>query len=138
MEEKQEAEQNEGEKEEAKKHKGDEKQVKESQKEKDEVEKSTEEKDSKKRTRGKSDGGHSMDKKKKVAEKEQEPRTPASDRPVRERKSVERLVSIIERDTSREFHIEKVLSVLLRSSPFSRLLNPPGLFLFSFPLGIAG
>lgn len=113
----QEAEQKEGEKEEAMKHKGDEKLVKESQKEKDEEEKSTVEKESKKHTRGKSDGRQSMNKKKKVAEKEQEPRTPASDRPVRERKSVERLVSIIERDTSREFYVEKGSGTPLKDIP---------------------
>uniref|UniRef100_A0A2P2LVT2 DEK-C domain-containing protein n=1 Tax=Rhizophora mucronata TaxID=61149 RepID=A0A2P2LVT2_RHIMU len=57
-------------------------------------------------------------KKKKVAEeKEQETRTPASDRPQRERKSVERLVASIERDSGKEFQIEKGRGTPLKDIP---------------------
>lgn len=54
--------------------------------------------------------------KKTVEKKKEEPKTPiapASDRPVRERKSVERLVATIEKDSGKEFHIEKVLQFKL-------------------------
>ncbi|CAM8953005.1 unnamed protein product [Rhodiola kirilowii] len=52
----------------------------------------------------------------------QEPKTPAVssfsiDRPVRERKSVERLVAIIERDSSKDFHIEKGNGSALKDIP---------------------
>jgi protein DEK len=54
------------------------------------------------------------EKKKKVVEekKEPEPRTPAFDRPQRERKSVERLVATIDKDAVKEFQIEKVFFLL--------------------------
>ncbi|PIM97618.1 hypothetical protein CDL12_29912 [Handroanthus impetiginosus] len=65
------------------------------------------------------------DKKKKelktsAEKKEKEPKTPSAptiDRPVRERKSVERLVAIIEKDSSKEFHIEKGRGTALKDIP---------------------
>ncbi|CAH1424780.1 unnamed protein product [Lactuca virosa] len=53
-------------------------------------------------------------------EKKEDPKTPvarAIDRPVRERKSVERLVAVIEKDTAREFHIEKGRGTALKDIP---------------------
>ena len=47
-------------------------------------------------------------KEKRKEPKKTEPRTPTIDRPVRERKSVERLVASIDKDATKEFHIEKV------------------------------
>ncbi|KAL9159969.1 hypothetical protein ABFS82_08G169200 [Erythranthe guttata] len=55
-----------------------------------------------------------------VEKKEKEPTTPAAstlDRPVRERKSVERLVATIEKDSSREFLIEKGRGTALKDIP---------------------
>lgn len=54
---------------------------------------------------------------KKKKEKELEPRTPAIDRPVRERKSVERLVASIEKEVVKEFHIEKGPGTALKDIP---------------------
>lgn len=73
----------------------------------------SEEAGSKKRATNKS-GGEKGEKKKATEEKKknEEPKTPVGptiDRPVRERKSVERLVAIIEQDSAKEFHIEKVV-----------------------------
>lgn len=68
---------------------------------------------SSKRGKGRSGGVRIKDKVKELEEKKvKEPRTPAAStiaRPVRERKSVERLVASIERDSTKEFHIEKVV-----------------------------
>lgn len=68
---------------------------------------------SRKRGKGRSGGVRIKDKVKELEEKKvKEPRTPAAStiaRPVRERKSVERLVASIERDSTKEFHIEKVV-----------------------------
>ncbi|WZZ79573.1 hypothetical protein YC2023_100145 [Brassica napus] len=65
-------------------------------------------KSSKKRGKGKS-SGEKVGKKTKNEEekKDSEPKTPFSDRPVRERKSVERLVAVIDTDSFKEFRIEK-------------------------------
>ncbi|KAL8147666.1 hypothetical protein AgCh_005112 [Apium graveolens] len=55
-----------------------------------------------------------------VEKKKEEPKTPvapASDRPVRERKSVERLVATIEKDSGKEFHIEKGRGTALKDIP---------------------
>ncbi|KAI3820467.1 hypothetical protein L1987_08015 [Smallanthus sonchifolius] len=52
--------------------------------------------------------------------KNDEPKTPVGptiDRPVRERKSVERLVAVIEQDTAKEFHIEKGCGTALKDIP---------------------
>ncbi|XWS51744.1 hypothetical protein CRYUN_Cryun11dG0009800 [Craigia yunnanensis] len=49
--------------------------------------------------------------------KEPEQRTPLTDRPVRERKSVERLVASIDKDASREFQIEKGRGTPLKDIP---------------------
>lgn len=57
-----------------------------------------------KRKAGKARGKTKSD----VEKKEIEPKTPFSDRPVRERKSVERLVAVVDKDSSKEFHVEKV------------------------------
>lgn len=88
----------------------------------DEVQKEEETKKGKglaKHAKGKSGGDKVRERKPKIVEekKELEPRTPTVDRPVRERKSVERLVASIEKDSSRELHIEKVffLTLLLHS-----------------------
>ncbi|GKV19379.1 hypothetical protein SLEP1_g29648 [Rubroshorea leprosula] len=51
------------------------------------------------------------------ANKQSEPRTPATDRPVRERKTVERLVASIEKDSSRELQIEKGRGTALKDIP---------------------
>ncbi|KAL8147696.1 hypothetical protein AgCh_005137 [Apium graveolens] len=58
--------------------------------------------------------------KKTLEKKKEEPKTPvalASDRPVRERKSVERLVASIEKDSGKEFHIEKGRGAALKDIP---------------------
>lgn len=70
-------------------------------------------KGSKKRVRGKN-AEKVKEKTREVKEKkkELEPRTPAIDRPVRERKSVERLVASIEKEVVKEFHIEKVFIII--------------------------
>lgn len=70
-------------------------------------------KGSKKRVRGKN-AEKVKEKTREVNEKkkELEPRTPAIDRPVRERKSVERLVASIEKEVVKEFHIEKVFIII--------------------------
>lgn len=88
----------------------------------DEVQKDVEtkkEKGSTKRAKGKSDREKAREKKPKIVKekKELEPRTPAVDRPVRERKSVERLVASIEKDSSRELHIEKGSGTPLKDIP---------------------
>lgn len=75
--------------------------------------KEKEDKGSKKHARKKGgvEKGNNNNKNKASEEKKEDPKTPvarAIDRPVRERKSVERLVAVIEKDTAREFHIEKV------------------------------
>ncbi|KAJ0936427.1 hypothetical protein HanRHA438_Chr03g0130921 [Helianthus annuus] len=55
-----------------------------------------------------------------VEKKEKEPTTPAVptiERPVRQRKSVERLVAVIERDSTKEFHILKGCGTALKDIP---------------------
>ncbi|KAF2305565.1 hypothetical protein GH714_006776 [Hevea brasiliensis] len=94
-------------------------------KEKEEKAEENEEKGVKKRGRRKSggekkSGAEKVEKKKKKVvkeKKEPEPRTPASDRPQRERKSVERLVASIEKDATKEFHIEKGSGTPLKDIP---------------------
>ncbi|KAL2495967.1 neurofilament medium polypeptide-like [Forsythia ovata] len=106
------------------------------------AEEHTEEKSKKKRPRTKNSAGKNGKGKKKEAEdkekerktptgkKSMEPKTPAEkkgelktpvgstiERPVRERKSVERLVSIIEKDDSKEFQIEKGRGTALKDIP---------------------
>ncbi|KAI7734413.1 hypothetical protein M8C21_004062, partial [Ambrosia artemisiifolia] len=67
--------------------------------------------------------GEEKGKKKKATEekkKNDEPKTPVGptmDRPVRERKSVERLVAIIEQDSGKEFHVEKGRGTALKDIP---------------------
>lgn len=89
--------------------------------ENDKEEDSKEEKGSKKRQGRNSDGEKVRDRTKEVEKKkEQEPSTPAAsgiERPVRERKSVERLVASIERETVKEFHIEKGHGTQLKDIP---------------------
>ncbi|TYI96798.1 hypothetical protein E1A91_D01G098900v1 [Gossypium mustelinum] len=53
-------------------------------------------------------------------EKETEQRTPLRDRPVREHKSVERLVASIDKDASREFQIKKGRGIVLMTFKLSR------------------
>ncbi|KAK3013182.1 hypothetical protein RJ639_007901 [Escallonia herrerae] len=73
--------------------------------------------------RGKPEGAGEKvaDKKKPVKEKEQkELKTPVAsviERPVRERKSVERLVAVIDKDSVREFYIEKGRGTALKDIP---------------------
>ncbi|KAK1397134.1 DEK C-terminal domain-containing protein [Heracleum sosnowskyi] len=58
--------------------------------------------------------------KKTVEKKKEEPKTPvapASDRPVRERKSVERLVATIDKDSGKDFQIEKGRGTALKDIP---------------------
>ncbi|XP_075513852.1 DEK domain-containing chromatin-associated protein 4-like [Primulina tabacum] len=53
-------------------------------------------------------------------EKKEDPKTPVTyttDRPVRERKSVERLVATIEKDATKEFHVEKGRGTALKDIP---------------------
>ncbi|CAO2835746.1 unnamed protein product [Amaranthus hypochondriacus] len=108
----------EGEEEEKDEGKESEKEEKEEEKIKEnEEEEEKEEKPSKKRSRSKSTEDMSADKKTKLVQKVQEPKTPTFDRPVRERKSVERLVATIEKDTSRDFHIEKGRGTPLKEIP---------------------
>ncbi|RVX14842.1 hypothetical protein CK203_011945 [Vitis vinifera] len=80
-----------------------------------------------KRGKGRSSGERVKDKVKEVEEKKvKEPRTPAAStiaRPVRERKSVERLVASIERDSTKEFHIEKGRGTALKDIPNGMVLN---------------
>ncbi|CAF2107235.1 unnamed protein product [Brassica napus] len=75
-------------------------------------------KSSKKRGKGKS-SGEKVGKKTKNEEekKDSEPKTPFSDRPVRERKSVERLVAVIDTDSFKEFRIEKGPGAYLKDIP---------------------
>ncbi|VVB16095.1 unnamed protein product [Arabis nemorensis] len=49
--------------------------------------------------------------------KDIEPRTPFSDRPVRERKSVERLVALVDKDSSKEFQVAKGKGTPLKDIP---------------------
>ncbi|KAG5390039.1 hypothetical protein IGI04_031580 [Brassica rapa subsp. trilocularis] len=77
-----------------------------------------ESKSSKKRGKGKSSGERIRKKTKNEEEKkDSEPKTPFSDRPVRERKSVERLVAVIDTDSSKEFRIEKGPGAYLKDIP---------------------
>lgn len=65
-------------------------------------------------------GGKDKNKKKEVERKKEEPKTPAPptiDRPVRERKSVERLVAAIDNDASKELKIEKGPGTALKDIP---------------------
>lgn len=69
----------------------------------------------KKRGKGKPETAaqNPKEKKKAAEKKKEEPKTPvtpalASDRPVRERKSVERLVATVEKDSGKDFRVEKV------------------------------
>ena len=87
------------------------------------VEDTEEEKGSKKSVKGKRVQKTREKKKESEVKKEQEPKTPASDRPVRERKSVERLVATIEKESVKEFQIPKVVCLFLVFS-----------FLFDFDL----
>ncbi|KAL5987917.1 hypothetical protein ACLOJK_035677 [Asimina triloba] len=92
---------------------------KEEEKENEEVEEKAEESDkdksTKKRRRGRDAGEKDGEKKKKEAgeKKVKESAIPVAsssiDRPVRERKSVERLVAVIEKEAVKEFHVEKVV-----------------------------
>ncbi|KAF5728464.1 hypothetical protein HS088_TW21G00611 [Tripterygium wilfordii] len=68
-------------------------------------------------SRKKGAGAKVKDNRKAVKEKEPEQRTPATDRPVRERKSVERLVASIERDAVKDFLIEKGRGIPLKDIP---------------------
>ncbi|XP_042758284.1 DEK domain-containing chromatin-associated protein 4 isoform X2 [Lactuca sativa] len=84
--------------------------------------KEKEDKGSKKHARKKGgvEKGNNNNKNKASEEKKEDPKTPvarAIDRPVRERKSVERLVAVIEKDTAREFHIEKGRGTALKDIP---------------------
>nr|GMC53687.1 DNA ligase 1-like isoform X1 [Ipomoea batatas] len=79
-------------------------------------------KGSKKNAKSKSNSVEKDKKKKKAVEakKEKEPRTPMPptiDRPVRERKSVERLVASIEKDAVKEFRVEKGRGTALKDIP---------------------
>ncbi|KAF8031711.1 hypothetical protein BT93_D0817 [Corymbia citriodora subsp. variegata] len=118
--------------EEAEEEKNDEKKVEESeekeqektegmeeQTETEKAEQSTEGKGTKKRRRQRNAGGKGEGNKKQKEKKELErtPRTPTVDRPVRERKSVERLVASIERDASKDFQIEKGRGTPLKDIP---------------------
>jgi len=77
-----------------------------------------ESKGSKKRGKGTSSGGKVREKNKtEEVKKDAEPRTPFSDRPVRERKSVERLVALIDKDSSKEFRVEKGRGAYLKDIP---------------------
>ncbi|KAJ0751374.1 putative protein DEK [Helianthus annuus] len=76
----------------------------------------------------KKSGGEKGKNKKEIEEKKKndEPKTPVGptiDRPVRERKSVERLVAIIDQDTSKEFHVEKGRGTALKDIPNGKVLN---------------
>ncbi|KAG5017628.1 hypothetical protein JHK85_023764 [Glycine max] len=84
-------------------------------KEEEKTEDSKGKKGSKKRGRGKIDGEKVKEKRKEP--KKTEPRTPTIDRPVRERKSVERLVASIDKDATKEFHIEKGRGTPLKNIP---------------------
>lgn len=91
--------------------------------EKEEKTEQNEDKGVKKRGRGRSSGEKKVVREK-GEKKEPEPRTPASDRPQRERKSVERLVATVEKDATKEFHIEKVLCLFFHYvSSFIFLVN---------------
>ncbi|CAF2245600.1 unnamed protein product [Brassica napus] len=100
-------------------------------------------KSSKKRGKGKSSGEKIRKKTKNEEEKKDaEPKTPFSDRPVRERKSVERLVAVIDTDSSKEFRIEKVCQYFPKLSRTSLLdvliiifwiLQGPGAYLKDIP-----
>ncbi|CAN7033175.1 unnamed protein product [Brassica rapa subsp. trilocularis] len=102
-----------------------------------------ESKSSKKRGKGKSSGERIRKKTKNEEEKkDSEPKTPFSDRPVRERKSVERLVAVIDTDSSKEFRIEKVCQYFPKLSRTSLLdvliiifwiLQGPGAYLKDIP-----
>ncbi|XP_042490307.1 myb-like protein X isoform X3 [Macadamia integrifolia] len=74
-----------------------------------------------KRGKGSNVGGKEVAKKNKVDEKNvKETNNPTAfflDRPVRERKSVERLVAFIERDPAKDFHIEKGHGTPLKEIP---------------------
>ncbi|CAL0317434.1 unnamed protein product [Lupinus luteus] len=74
-----------------------------------------EEKGSKKYRKGKING-EKVEEKGEVL-KETEPRTPAISRPVRERKTVERLVTSIEKDAYKELHIAKGRGTPLKDIP---------------------
>ncbi|XVF70883.1 hypothetical protein PTKIN_Ptkin11bG0198100 [Pterospermum kingtungense] len=87
-------------------------------KDKRKVELSKEWKGSKNRSKAQKTGEKARGKTKKVEKKkEPEPRTPLTDRPVRERKSVERLVASIDKDASREFQIQKGRGTALKDIP---------------------
>uniref|UniRef100_A0A5B7A4L7 DEK-C domain-containing protein n=2 Tax=Davidia involucrata TaxID=16924 RepID=A0A5B7A4L7_DAVIN len=92
-----------------------------SKEEEERAEKNKQVQGSKKRGKGKSAGEKMNNKKKELEEKkEKEQKTPvasAIERPVRERKSVERLVASIEKDAVKEFHIEKGRGTALKDIP---------------------
>uniref|UniRef100_A0A5B7A544 DEK-C domain-containing protein n=1 Tax=Davidia involucrata TaxID=16924 RepID=A0A5B7A544_DAVIN len=92
-----------------------------SKEEEERAEKNKQVRGSKKRGKGKSAGEKMNNKKKELEEKkEKEQKTPvasAIERPVRERKSVERLVASIEKDAVKEFHIEKGRGTALKDIP---------------------
>uniref|UniRef100_A0A162ADV4 DEK-C domain-containing protein n=1 Tax=Daucus carota subsp. sativus TaxID=79200 RepID=A0A162ADV4_DAUCS len=89
------------------------------------ADKGTEKKVSKKkRGKGKPETAaqNPKEKKKAVEKKKEEPKTPvtpalASDRPVRERKSVERLVATVEKDSGKDFRVEKGPGTALKDIP---------------------
>ncbi|KAH0906553.1 hypothetical protein HID58_038380, partial [Brassica napus] len=92
---------------------------KEDEKEKNNDDKEDENEDSKKSSkRGKGKNEKARGKTKSEEEKKDaEPETPYSDRPVRERKSVERLVAVIDKDSSKEFQVEKGKGTPLKDIP---------------------
>ncbi|KAA8527062.1 hypothetical protein F0562_008709 [Nyssa sinensis] len=93
--------------------------------EEERAEKSKQERGSKKRGKGRSPREKMNNKKKEVEEKkkkkkDKEQKTPmgsAIERPVRERKSVERLVASIEKEVVKDFHIEKGRGTALKDIP---------------------
>ncbi|KAL3821120.1 hypothetical protein ACJIZ3_007025 [Penstemon smallii] len=126
-----------------------EKEVDEVKEEEEKPEKSKEEKGSKKRPRTKRSSAGKKDKnKKKEPDEEKESKTPTEkktkepktsgekkekelktptpstiERPVRERKSVERLVAVVEKDSAKEFRIEKGRGTALRNIPNGIVLS---------------
>ncbi|XP_059666552.1 DEK domain-containing chromatin-associated protein 4-like [Cornus florida] len=84
------------------------------------AEESRQKKGSKRHRKGKNAGVKVNNKKKVVKEKKKDPKTPviyAIERPVRERKSVERLVESIEKEAVKDFNIEKGRGTALKDIP---------------------
>nr|KJB13880.1 hypothetical protein B456_002G099700 [Gossypium raimondii] len=87
-------------------------------KEEEKTQERKEGKGSKKRGKVQNSGEKVKEEIKKVeGKKETEQRTPLRDRPVREHKSVERLVASIDKDASREFQIKKGRGTVLKVIP---------------------